>query len=93
MYRRSAYVNEGLFFQLLLLGDTAAPFQPLLEEMLDDDKALAAPDTGVSIGEQLALDPAASYGALVQGFDTVTAPTGRALEAEAALLFHSGVWR
>jgi hypothetical protein len=57
---------------MIVLGDLEAPLQTLLAEMLADDHALAAPDIGMSIGEQLAADPAPSYAALVQGFDPAT---------------------
>lgn len=57
---------------MILLDGLSAPLQALLEEMLADDKALAAPDTSLSIGAQLAADPAPSYAALVTGFDPAT---------------------
>lgn len=54
---------------MIVLGDIHAPLQALCEAMAADSHALAAPDVGMTIGQQLAADPAPSYAALVQGFD------------------------
>ena len=58
---------------MIVLDDIDAPLQALCEEMLADDYALAAPDIGMSIGEQLAADPAPSYAAAGAGLRPVHA--------------------
>lgn len=57
---------------MIVLDDIDVPLQALCEEMLANDYALAAPDIGMSIGEQLAADPAPSYAHLVKDFDAST---------------------
>jgi len=57
---------------MIVLSDIDAPLQTLCEAMIADDHALAAPDIGMSIGAQLAADPAPSYAELLQVFDPST---------------------
>jgi hypothetical protein len=54
---------------MIVVDDIAAPLQELLEAMIVDQHALAVADSGVSIRDQLAAEPAESYAKLLQNFD------------------------
>lgn len=54
---------------MIVLTDLVAPLQELLGEMERDGHAVAVAESGVTVAEQLAAEPAPSYATLVQRFD------------------------
>jgi hypothetical protein len=54
---------------MIVLDDIQAPLQALFHAMRVDGHVVAVADSGVTIGEHQAMEPAPSYAILVSGFD------------------------